>query len=287
MAIVSLALSAGASQSPTPTFEAATIRANKSVPNERGAGFQPGGRFLARNMPLRNLIAIAYGDPRPLALFQILGGPAWAATDGFDIEAKAQVNFPETQTEAGFSTVGELMLRALLVDRFQLAVHLDTQQLPVYELTPARSDRRLGPQLRASTGADCVSTPPPAGTPPDPNALPRCGSFMVQPGTAGMVHARGRGLTMAQLAKNLQTSVGRTVLDRTVLSGVYSCDFDFKPGNPAPAPIGVGANDTRPPDDAATYIFTALQEQLGLKLDAATGPVDVIVIDGAQPPTAD
>jgi uncharacterized protein (TIGR03435 family) len=287
IAIVILEISSAATQvSPTPTFEAASIKPNKSVPDVRRAGFQPGGRFLAQNMPLRSLIAIAYGDPRPLALYQIVGGPGWTTTEGFDVEAKAQGNFPETEGEPGFSTIGELMLRALLVERFKLAVHTETRQLPVYDLKTARSDGRLGLQLTRSSGADCASSPSPAGSPSDPNALPRCGSFVVMPGTAGMLHARGRFLTIDQLVKNLQTFVGRPVLDRTALSGAYSCDFDFKPGSPAPVPTGVGSIDARPSDDSSTYIYTALQEQLGLKLDAATGPVNVIVIDSAERPAS-
>lgn len=142
--------------SPPQTFEVASIKPNKSLEGTRGAGFQPGGRFLARNMPLRSLIAIAYGDPRPLPNFQISGGPDWIDSDRFDIEAKAQGNFPETQTEAGFSTSGELMLQALLVERFKLTEHKETRQLQMYGLMTARSDGKLGPQLRASSGADCV-----------------------------------------------------------------------------------------------------------------------------------
>src|SRR5258708_27198690 len=103
-------------------------------------------------MPLRSPIAIAYGEPRPLPNFQISGGSDWIDPDRFDVEARSDGNFPETQAEAGFSTSGELMLQALLVERFKLRVHHETQQLPVYGLITARSDGRLGPQLRTSSG---------------------------------------------------------------------------------------------------------------------------------------
>jgi uncharacterized protein (TIGR03435 family) len=270
---------------PPQTFEVASIKSNKSLEGRRGAGFQPGGRFLARNMPLRSLIAIAYGEPRPLPDFQISGGPDWIDADRFDVEAKAQGNFPETQTEAGFSTSGELMLQALLVERFKLAAHRETRQLPIYGLTTARSDGKLGPQLRPSSGADCANAPTRGATAvPDPNALPRCGVFQFVGATAGNLrHARIRFVTMDQIAKNLEISLnlGRVVLNRTGLAGTFSLDLEFTAVSPTGSPDAAGANDS------AASIFTALQEQLGLKLEATRGPVDVIVIDSAQHPTPD
>ncbi len=268
------------------TFEVASIKPNKSLAGTRGAGFQPGGRFLARNMPLRSLIAIAYGEPLPLPGFQISGGPDWIDSDRFDVEAKAQGNFPETQTEAGFSTSGELMLQALLVERFKLAVHKETRQLPIYGLMTARSDGKLGSQLRASAGADCANAPTggPAAV-PDPNALPRCGVLQFVGGTAANLrHARMRFMTMDQIAKNLEISfgLGRVVLNRTGLAGNFSCDLEFTAATPtASADAAAGVSDS------GTSIFTALQEQLGLKLESTRGPVDVIVIDSAEHPTPD
>jgi uncharacterized protein (TIGR03435 family) len=269
---------------PAQTFEVASIKPNNSLAGTRGAGFQPGGRFLARNAPLRSLIAIAYGEPRPLPDFQISGGPDWIDSDRFDVEAKAQGNFPKTQTEAGFSTTGELMLQALLMERFKLKVHKETRQLPMYGLIAARSDGRLGPQLRASSGADCAKAPT-GGLPaaPDPNALPRCGVLQFVAGTAGNLrHARIRFVTMDQLAKNLETSLGlgRVVLNRTGLAGNFSLDLEFT-AVPQTASADTAASDS------GTSIFTALQEQLGLKLESTRGPVDVIVIDSAEHPTPD
>ena len=258
--------------SPTFEFEVASIKPNRSVAGERGAGFQTNGRFLARNMPLRSLIAIAYGEPRPLPDFQIAGGPGWIGSDRFDVEAKARGNFPETQTEPGFSTSGELMLQALLAERFKLAVHKETRQLPIYALTTARRDGRPDPRLTSSTGADCAK--PPEGPP--------CGVLQFVGGTAANLrHARGRFMTMDQLAKGLEASVDRVVLNRTGLGGSFSFDFEFTPLPRGASPDSTGTNDP------AVSIFTALQEQLGLKLESTRGPVDVIVIDHADRPTPD
>jgi uncharacterized protein (TIGR03435 family) len=236
-------------------------------------------------MPLRSLIAIAYGEPRPLPNFQIAGGPDWIDSDRFDVEAKTQGNFPETQAEAGFSTSGESMLQALLAERFNLAVHKETRPLPVYALVAARSDRKPGPQLRSSSGADCSKAPtggPP--TAPDPNALPRCGLFQFVGGTAANVrHARGRFMTLDQLAKSLETSVGRIVLNQTALDGHFSFDLEFTPGSPA----GASPDPALAANDSGTPIFTALQEQLGLKLESTRSPIDVIVVDRADHPTPD
>ena len=236
-------------------------------------------------MPLRALIAIAYGDPRPLPSFQIAGGPDWIDADQFDVEAKALGNFPETQTEPGFSTSGELMLQALLVERFKLTVHKETRQLPIFGLTTARSDGKLGPQLRASSGADCAASP--TGGPPaaqDPNTLPRCGVLQFVGGTpANLRHARIRFATMDQIAKNLESFVGlgRAVSNRTGLTGTFSLDLEFTAVPPTDSPDRTGVNDS------GTSVFTALQEQLGLKLESTRGPVDVIVIDSAEHPTPD
>jgi bla regulator protein blaR1 len=259
------------------TFEVASVKPDNSLGATRGAGFQPGGRFLARNMPLRALIAIAWGEPRPLANFQIVGGPDWIDADRFDVEAKREGTFPETQVEAGFSTIGELMLRALLVERFQLKVHRETQQLPIFALTTARADRRPGPQLRASSGEDCTNNAPAIA---DSTALPRCGLFQFVAGTpANLRHARGRFMTIDQLAKNLESLAGRAVLNRSALTGTFSFDLEFTPGSP-------GATSTDPTTDGTT-LFTALQEQLGLKMESTRGAVDVIVIDRAEHPSPD
>ena len=263
-------------QSPTaaalPTFEAASVKPNKALAGGYGGGFQSGGRFSAKNMPLRLLLQIAYGDPRPLSKVQIAGGPAWMDSDGFDITAKASADFPETHVDMEYTTAGQLMLQALLRDRFKLAAHKETRQVPVYSLVTARSDGRLGPRIRTSSGADCVTPPAGAASQPAPSASPRCGSYVLTPAN-GHFAVEAHFLTLANLAKNMQNLVDRVIIAPAAPAGTYSFDLEF--------------TDNRTGDDSGAAIFTALQEQLGLKLQPTTGPADVLVIDHVERPTED
>ena len=143
------------------------------------------------------------------------------------------------------------MLRSLLEDRFHLSAHRETRDLPIYALVLARADGRLGPRLRQATSDDCAKRS--CGMLPSVNEL-----------TAG-------ALPMNEFARFLALNTGRLVVDRTGLTGVW--DFDLKYSLPnAPTP-----------DPDRPSIFTALQEQLGLRLDATTGPVEVLVIDRVEP----
>jgi uncharacterized protein (TIGR03435 family) len=258
-----------------PTFEVASIKPNKSIEGARGIGFQPGGRFSARNVRVRELIAAAYGTPQPLASFRIVGGPKWISADPFDVVAKAAENFPETQAQPGWSTAGELMLRELLADRFKLVVHRETRQLPIYALILATSNGRLGPQLRPSAADDCVDS---ATAVADPSR--RCGAFRFTPPQ----RMSARGVTIDAIARFLEmNTVGRGVINRTGLMGTFSMDLEFTRDAAAVDP----AVDTDRSADAAPSIFTAVQEQLGLKLESSRGPVDVLVIDRVEHPTED
>jgi uncharacterized protein (TIGR03435 family) len=270
-------------QSPTvqpPAFEVASVKLNRSLTGKSGGGFQPGGRFSAENLPLRLLIQMAYGDPRPLSRFQIAGGPAWLDSDGFDIEAKTSTDFTETQVLDGSAT-GKSMLQALLKDRFKLSIHHETQQRPVYSLVTAKTDGRLGPRLRLSSGADCDNARAlePSGR-ITAGSLARCGSYVLEFAN-GHFTLHARFITMEAVAMNMRNLVDRVVLALSAPTGTYSFDLDFNPA----APGGVAAADG--PPDGAVSIFTAVQEQLGLKLEPAKGPVDILVIDHVEKPTPD
>jgi uncharacterized protein (TIGR03435 family) len=265
----------------TPAFDVASIKPNRSGPGESLAGFQPGGRFVSRNMPLRNLIGLAYGTPLPLRPFQVVAGPSWVNTDGFDIDAKAPTEFPEAQ--ARFSVTGELMLRSLLAERFKLSVHDEVRDLPVYALVTARRDGKLGPQLRRSSGEDCVTAAPGGGasTSREASGSQPCATVFFTP-------PRRRSIRSAPfniIVRFLQNAVvDRVVLDRTELTGTFSLDVDYAlDERPEPA----GATAPAPLEQNAPSLFTAIQEQLGLKLDSTRGPVKVIVIDRAERPTED
>jgi uncharacterized protein (TIGR03435 family) len=266
------------------SFEVATVKLNKS-----GAPFVliniNAGRFTASNFPLRELIRVVFR----LQPNQLVGGPDWL-TDRYDITGK----IPEGVAPARRDD----MVKALLADRFKLVTHTETRELPLFALVLARRDGRLGPSL-SLTKNDCTpgrgrgaalagGGPPPGGMPPPPPAFkpgerPTCGT-MQGPGliTAG-------GITMTRLSELLSGNVGRTVIDRTGLAGPYDLDITYTPDPgqglpPGPLPPGVQAPNI---DPNGPPLVTAIQEQLGLKLDAIRGPVVVTVIDRIERPTED
>ena len=270
-------------QSPTspvrgPAFEAASVKPNKSGDARSTLVPQPGGRLMATNVTAAALIQFAYGLPD----FQIAGGPNWLSADRFDVVATGEGDPPLEQER--------LMLRRLLTDRFRLSVHTETRELPIYTLVMARSDRKMGRQLRR-TETDCAratsQTALGVGL-ASSDGPPPCGYFGMAPGTdfrAGRGGFAFRGLTMVALAKMLVPMVRRSVSDQTGLSGYFDADFDFlaEIGPPPPPP---GLPD---PFDRASFlsVFTVLPEQLGLKLESRRGPVDVLVIDRAEKPAPD
>jgi uncharacterized protein (TIGR03435 family) len=160
------------------------------------------------------------------------------------------------------------MLQQLLADRFALRQHKETRQVPVYVLTTARSDGKLGPQLVAMK--ECVDSP---------RVMPRCGS-LVYPRVPGGVSIRARQTWAAVgLAQQLAAEVRRVVVDETMLSGWFDLQLEWASGAAALAATPVA------PDVELPTLFTALREQLGLKLEAAERPIEMIVIDAAERPT--
>jgi uncharacterized protein (TIGR03435 family) len=260
-------------------FEVASVKPNKTGDGRVMLGMQPGGRFTATNVPLRLLLRQAFN----VQDFQIVGGPDWISSDRFDVIAKA----PEG-SEFSADTMRP-MLRSLLVERFRLAFHNETRDMPVYALMKARPDGKLGPGLTPAA-VDCAAAGrgrrgggPPA--PPQPGQKLECG-FMIGPGRMNV-----GGMPMTNLAQALSPMVGRIVLDKTELTGSYDYELTYTPEGIASGFPGGGPpllNGAPPPiDPNAPTIFTALQEQLGLKLDSQRGPVEVVVIDRLEPPIAD
>lgn len=252
-----------AGQTPAnPAFEVASIKPNKSG-QEGGTLYIRAGTFRAVNVSLRSLIATAYGSDRSLFNDQIIGAPDWAVSDRFDIIAKI---------EGASQTLRELppLLRPLLEQRFKLASHRETRPLPIFNLVTARADGRLGPQMQRSI-VDCLarSAAVRAGATvvPPPANRPACGMRF---GT-GTVSAGG--LTLSNLVRMLSSTVERLVVDRTGLAGDFDVELQWAPDGTAP--------DDRP------SIFTAVEEQLGLKLESTRAPVEVLVIDRVEHPTED
>ena len=266
-AIVLCAATVATAQSPDPAFDAASIKVNASG--------EAGGRFSTRpgelsvvNYTLRDIIRNAYGVQR----YQIVGGPEWLEKDRFDITAKTGVNPTQAQMRD--------MVQALLAERFKLRVHTATQNLPVYALRLARADGRLGPKLTpAAVDCDALEAARSRGEtpviPPRVGERPACGA-QANPGRLLVGDYR-----IGAFARNLGGYVGRPVLDRTGLTERYDFELLWTPDEPPPAGVSV------PPwyDPNGPSLPAALTEQLGLKLDATTGPVEVLVIDSAERPT--
>jgi uncharacterized protein (TIGR03435 family) len=252
-------------QSTLPAFEAASIKVNRSNASGVGAStllFQPDGRFKAINEPLWRLIAEAYRSTYQLRRFEVEGIPRAMENTRFDVDAVPQ----------GTPGVAEQrqLLQRLLAERFKLALHQETRELPIYTLVKARADGRLGERLKPSA-VDCATVR--AGAPPPP-AVPG------QPPSCMMVFGQGRlisyGMTITQLAElGLSRAVLRPVVDRTGLKGSYTWALEWAP------------DDSPDPNGNLPSLMTALVEQLGLKLEPASGPVDVIVIDHVEQPTPD
>jgi bla regulator protein BlaR1 len=218
----------------------------------------PDGTSVWKGVTLRVLLRTAYGLP-------MSGGPEWLSTDRFDIETRAEGHPSDAQWP--------LMWRGLLAGRFNLIVHTDTRVAPVYALVFARSDGTLGPQIRPSACAGKDTTPIPGPLDPkNPPPLP-CGAIRSRPGTLV-----ARWATMEELASQmLSLMLGHKVIDRTGLTERYDLNAEW---TPAPGPPGPQASGVGP----AT--FTAIEEQLGLKLESEQGTVDTLVIDHVERPIA-
>jgi len=240
-----------AAQAPSVSY-VASIKPNNSVDPRGLSEYSPGGRFTATAITARTLIRIAYRIQDD----QIVGAPSWFSDKRWDISAKADNNPSPSQ---------QVLLQALLKDRFHLAAHQESRTLPVFTLVLARNDRRLGPQLLASS-FDCAAYMASPHAPPEPGRTPNCATN-IRSGTLS-----GRAITMTQLATALTPFVGRFTMDKTGLNGGFDVELTWAP------------QQNVPPQDAPS-IFTAIEEQLGLKLMPDKGPVSVLVVDQAQEPT--
>jgi len=269
-AVLLLALpvaSMAALQTPDASFDAASIKRNASA-DTRTRFDTPPSRLNAVNVPLRFLIRQAYRVPES----RILGGPAWLDSDRFDIVATAA---PGATTDAVRG-----MLRGLLQTRFGLRLHMETREMPIYILRVARADGSLGPGLRRSS-TDCAGRPAAMA-----GGRVQCGILVSQgPGSASL---RGGSATIESLARLLGDFLDRPLNDETGLTGTFDLELQFtaqRSSSPGAATPG-GLASSAGPDDVPT-VFTALQEQLGLKLDAQRGRAEVWVVDTASPPTVD
>jgi uncharacterized protein (TIGR03435 family) len=305
-----------------PSFDVISIKPTAPAgggPIRIGGGAR-GDRYTLSGANLRMLVERAY---QPIVTngtapqLQVIGGPAWLDSDRWDIQATADCSGGVLSREQI-----QLMVRSMLETRFQLKAHTETRELPVYDLVVAKDGAKIKPspdQTPSNLGPagqpqpcapapqnQTAATPLPPPPPPPPGgagqrggildpsfAMPR-GAMAMMMGSSGAA-MRASAVPIAQLVNMLQNQVGRTVIDKTDLKGLYDFTLQFSPeglntsGLPAPPPGG-GATPFGPagapatPADPLPSLFTAIQE-LGLRLESAKGPVPVVVLDSVQKPT--
>lgn len=246
---------AGVAQQPTPqptqpgpAFDVVSVKPHTSDDGRMVMTMQPGGRFVTINVPLRLVIRTAFQVQND----QIVGAPDWLDTDRFDINAKAPDDIRPEHIAP--------MIQALLADRFKLTTRRDTRELPVLALERVRRDGSLGAELRP-TACPALEI--------DLTQLKPCANI-----SNGVNFLTMRGAPIAAFAQYLAPYVNRVVVDRTGLDGRYDIVLKWSP-------------DQQASKDDLPSLFTALQEQLGLKLESSKGMVDVLVIDSVERPTPD
>ena len=222
------------------SFEVASIKVHPEPVTASADPSVRGSRMTGVASTLLDLITTAYG----VKYDQISGGPGWAGTVHYDLNAKAEGEEPITKEQARH------MLQALLAERFRLKIHRENREVPVYALVVGKG----GPKMKVST-ADAP------------------GNNFTRSSGAGLHMEMTHG-TMEALARQLSSSAGRPVHDRTGLAGYYAYQLDWLPPGRPPEP-----------DSDTPSIFTAVQEQLGLKLEPAKGSVEMLIIDSAEKPS--
>jgi uncharacterized protein (TIGR03435 family) len=236
---VAMLLAGAAFGQTAKSFDVASVKPANCA---RGADFRlyPGGRLHITCLTINVILRRAYN----LEHYQISGGPAWLGTDDFDIEAKSEGDPPNEEMLA--------MLRALLADRFQLKVRLETREQNVYALSVAKDGHKLKPPTGDRSFVRLIRYDPPT-----------------QPGVHYALD--GKKANLALIALNLGQQMGRPVIDRTGIEGEYDFKVDF-------------AIDDNP--ESGAPLMTAIQQQLGLKLESTKGPVETLVVEHAEKPTA-
>ena len=252
----------------TPSFEAASVKKNAGGgPPGMEIRVTPNGGFIATNVPLRVLVRESFR----VQDYQVIDLPGWADNERYDITARSAGAAPDWQP----------MVQTLLRERFALSARRETRDMPIYAAVQVR-EGRLGPGLKttpAATSAYCTAQRLPEGQRPalDP-AMGFCGLRQA----LGLV--QGRDVPVTALWRFVSQQAGRAIVDRSGLSGNHDFDLTWTPEQFAnrtlPAVVNGNTIDPNGPS-----LFTALQEQLGLRLDAQRGPVDVVVVEKIDRPT--
>jgi bla regulator protein blaR1 len=251
-----------------PVFEVASVKRNDSGERRMGSRIEPGGRYIAQNVPLYWLIADAYRVPFQSS--RLSGGPEWIRSERYDIEAKPEKGFipPGASSTVREARIME-MLKALLADRFKLNVRRESKEIPVYVLVVAKNGPKL--QKSAMEEKDCTDTPPEKGLP--------CHIF--NGGQGRGLH--GDAVNMADLVLFVENWSDRPMIDRTGLKGLYNIQTDgwvpMQPRQGAPS-----AEDQDMADPIRPTLFMVL-DRLGLKLEPQKAPVDRYIIEGVERPS--
>jgi uncharacterized protein (TIGR03435 family) len=275
------------------TFDVASVRQNTTAPaSARSSSFPLGpgdvyvpnaGRFRALNFPLVAYIEFAYKLTEDQNQFLLPQLPKWVTADRFDIQASVQGNPTKDQMR--------LMMQSLLADRFKLAVHYETRQIPVYALL-LDIPGKLGPLLQQhADDSPCATTPWVPSPPPTAPAQPLdtrfpgpCGGILnMPPSVTGRVRVGARDVTMELIASSMpgtEDEVDRPVLDRTGLTGMFDFAIEFTPKLDGRSDAGSNSRT----DSTVPNFLQALKEQLGLKLEPQMGAMDVFVIDYVEQP---
>src|SRR5262245_13284975 len=270
-------------QSPpqSPTFDVVSVKKHVAQPGPMGlssnVSMRPDGGFTMTNIPVTTLIARAHEGIRPA---DIVGLPDWARSERYDVSATSTLTKATPDDRVA-------MMRALLADRFKLVMHFEKREQPVYDLVVERSDGRLGaglvridtdcaPQIAAQREAFAAGGPrsfPDLNAPPPP-----CTLRSVRGRNDPSDRLEGE-TTMATLVEFLWTPAGRVVVDKTGLTDSYrvTMNFDLLGSRRPP--------EVTPPPDAAPTVFTAIREQLGLKLESSRAQLDTLIIDRLERPT--
>jgi uncharacterized protein (TIGR03435 family) len=281
---------AASAQTPTaPKFEVASVKPCKAADDGggRGGGAARAGGLSPDRLDLpcqtvMSLIELAYvrssgpriAVPIPLKSVPISGGPPWIGSDRYEIDAKAE-------GAPGQATMRGPMLQALLEDRFQLKIHREAREVPIYALTVAKGGPKL---LQAAQEGKCVTPDADHPAPPRwPEGPPRCGIFI--PSSAGQA-VDIFGVTIADLCRIFSTMLDRNVVDQTAIAGTFDIHLPTAGLERGPSADTPGAGDPaqRDPADSMAQWFVVAQK-LGLKLDPAKGPGEFLIIDRVERPS--
>jgi len=291
--MLAITMSAAVAEAGTagPTFEVASVKPSAPMVGNRlmvrmqgGPGSPDPGQITYTNVALKNVIMAAYN----IKGYQV-SGPGWIDNERFDIMAK----IPKGATKEEF----QQMLQNLLAERFKLKIHHESKEMPIMALVVGKN----GPKLKESPKEEQPPQDTPGGGaagPPDIKMgkdgmpqmrMPAGGRGMMMMATGAKMKMQAGRQSTGAIAEMLGNQLGRPVVDQTGLTGLYDYELEYAPdesmrmgGIPAAPPPDGGGGGAGAPESSGPTLMTAIQEQLGLRLESKRGPVDLVVIDSVE-----